>query len=369
MGNSGPIRYAVVGLGRAGWNIHVKQLRGRSDAQIVAVVDPLEQRRNDAVAEFGCKAYDSLDEMLKQRDIDVVIVATPSVCHGPDTKKALKAGKHVVVEKPMATSVAEADSMIRAAKAAKRKLFVHQNYRFFREFTFYEDVVCSGILGRVYHLRNYSSSFKRRNDWQTLVKNGGGVLNNTCPHNIDQILTLIGSPIVQVMGDLQQIASSGDVEDHVKAFMRAKNGCTADMEVTTAQNVAMKLPKWVISGTCGTLTSDGKSATIHWFDPTQVKPLPAVDGPVMTRAYGNDDELPWQTRTCEAIGPDVGDFYGNVFDVLRNKGKMRVTPESAREVIRVIAMIRKGTAFSGKSAAKGKSKAKAAGRRRVAAKA
>src|SRR4051794_39457655 len=136
MSQDTPIRYAVVGLGRAGWNIHVHQLRGRADATIVAVVDPVEDRRDDAAKEFGCRTYTSLGRLLKDADdVEVVIVATPSVDHGRDTIKSLRAGKHVVVEKPMATSLSQADSMIAAAREAHggRHLFVHQNYRFYQE--------------------------------------------------------------------------------------------------------------------------------------------------------------------------------------------------------------------------------------------
>lgn len=344
-----PVRYGVVGLGRAGWEIHVKALRDREDAKIVAVVDPLEARRSEAAAEFGCQTYTQLSEMLKQKDVEVVVIATPSVMHGPDSKQALKAGKHVVVEKPMAMSVAEADSMIKTAKSAKRKLFVHQNYRFFPECTHLKEVVDSGIIGKVFHIRCYIAHFGRRYDWQTLSKNGGGVLNNTCPHFIDQILLYAGAPAVQVMGDLRQIASAGDVEDHVKAFMRFKNGVTADMEISSAENIATPLPKWIFCGTNGTLTSDGKNSTIRRFDPKAVKPLKSIDGPVMSRDYRNDDKLPWEEKVVEAKGPDRGSFYGNVYDVLRNRGKMFITPESVREVIRTIALIRKGTKFPGKA--------------------
>src|SRR5688572_29475841 len=126
-----PIRYGVVGLGRAGWDIHVKQLRERPDAKVVAVVDPVPERREQTEREFaGCKSYAKLADMLrKQPDVEVVVVATPSALHAPDAKKSLKAGKHVVVEKPMAVSVAEADSMIKTAGQAGKRLFVHQNYR------------------------------------------------------------------------------------------------------------------------------------------------------------------------------------------------------------------------------------------------
>ena len=349
---SDPIRYGIVGLGRAGWDIHVNDLRPRDDAKIVAVADPLAERRDQAVAEFGCKAYPTLAKLLKQDDVEVVVIATPSVSHGPDTKKALAAGKHVVVEKPMAMSVAEADAMIAASEAAGRKLFVHQNYRFRQECVHLREVIASGILGRVYHIRLNLLSFVRRNDWQTLARNGGGVLNNTCPHFIDQIIHLMGGGrIAHAMGDLQQIVSSGDVEDHVKALLRNENGCTADMEVSTAQNVSPAPPKWIISGTCGTLTSDGKQSTIRWFDPNQVETLLTVDGAARDRRYGNADKLPWQEKTVPAEGSDKTAFYDNVFGALRRGETMRVDPHSVREVIRVIAMIRKGTKFPGKTKA------------------
>jgi len=351
-----PITYAIVGLGRAGWNIHVKALRGRKGAQIVAVADPVAERRDEAASEFGCQCYGSIDEMLKAPgfDADVVVIATPSVCHGPDTIKALKAGRHVVVEKPMSTSLREADRMIRAAKDARRKLFVHQNYRFFPEFTYYQSVIKSGRLGKVYHMRNaLYGSFARRNDWQTLSRNAGGVLNNTCPHFIDQALQLTGSPIEKVFGDLKQIGSAGDVEDHVKIMMRAENGCTVDLEISSAQAMPIKPPKWTICGTHGTLTSDGAEATVRWFDPRQAPAIKAQDGPANDRKYGNTDELPWQEVTEPAVGPDIGDFYDNVFAVLRERKKMVVTPESVREVMRVITESRKGTVFNGKPAREG----------------
>lgn len=340
--SSNVIRYGVVGLGRAGWNIHVAGLRDRDDAKIVAVVDPVEERRNEAAAEFGCQTYDNLGGLLAQDDVDVVVVATPSFMHAPDAIAAFEAGKHVVVEKPMSMNVDEADDMIAAAEKADRKLFVHQNYRFRDEFQHLLDVRDSGIIGKVYHIRNYLSGFGRRNDWQTLAKNGGGVLNNTCPHFLDMLIQLVGSNIADVMGDLQQIASAGDVEDHVKAFLRGENGVTVDMEISSAQNIGEpKLPKWIMCGSCGTLVSDGATSTIRYFDPKEAPPLEVIEGAAAGRKYGNDDQLPWQEKTVDAKGPDVGNFYDNVAAVLLRGEEMYITPQSVREVIRVIAEIRK----------------------------
>ena len=342
-----PIRYGMVALGRAGWDIHVRQLRARPGARIVAVAEALEERRRQGADELGCRAYACLEDLLAQDEVEVVVIATPSACHGPDTVAALRAGRHVVVEKPMAMTVAEADAMVAAAQAADRRLFVHHNYRFKREFTHLRAVAESGLVGRVYHIRNYLASFARRYDWQTLSKRGGGVLNNTCPHYIDMILQLLGAPVTDVLGDLQQIAAGGDVEDHVKAFLRAANGRTADMEIANAQNIAGALPRWILCGSCGTLTCDGRESVIRWFDPQDVEPIEAIDAAVSDRGY-HADQLPWQEKTVAPEGPDVGDFYDNVAAVLRHDAPLYVTAESARQVVDVSARIRQGTAFDGK---------------------
>ncbi len=343
-----PIRYGIVGLGRAGWDIHIAQLRGRADAKIVAVADPVEERREQAVSEFGCKAYPNVNKLLKQEEVEVVVIASPSMLHGPEAKKAFRAGKHVVVEKPMALSVAEADSVIKASEAANKKYFVHQNYRFNREFTHLKAVAESGQIGRLFHVRNYVANFARRNDWQTLAKNGGGLLNNNSVHFLDMVVQLIGGTVTQAMGDLKQIASAGDVEDHVKALLRSDNGVTADLEISNAENINPPLPRWILCGTHGTLTSDGKTSTIRWFDPKVVVPLEVIEGAAPDRKYGNNDKLPWQEQTVPALGPDIGTFFDNVYAVVREGKPQHITPQSVRETMRVLAMIRKGTAFTGK---------------------
>lgn len=352
------IRYAVVGLGRAGWDIHIHQLRNRPDAQIVAVVDSVAERRKQAADEFGCKTYATLAPLLKQSDVDVVIIATPSVQHAPQTIQSLKARKHVVVEKPMAMSVNQAHRMVAAAKLAGRKLFVHQNYRLSPLSAHLQDIVQSGLLGSLYHIRVCICAFSRRNDWQTLVKYGGGVLNNTAPHYIDQLLQLMGSPAVKVMGDLRQIASAGDAEDHVKALIRTENGITADMEISNAQNVATSLPKWTLFGSNGTLTCDGKTSVLRWFDPKDSPPPEVIDGAVPNREYANSDTIPWKEKTMAAECKLNEDFYDNVRDVLRHDKPMRISPESVSEVMRVISMIRKDTSFPGRTPAMTRTKAR-----------
>jgi len=342
IGNS--IQYAVVGLGRSGWGIHVAQLRERTDAKIVAVADPLEARRQQAQDELGCLAYESLDELLGQKEVDVMVITTPSTVHTSDAIKALAVGYHVVVEKPMALNVTDAETMIQSAKHTGKYLFVHQQHRFKRSFRHIEEVIASGILGKIYHIRNYISGFRRRNDWQTLVKNGGGELNNTGVHYLDQIVQLVGSPFVQAMADLRCIASAGDAEDHVKAFLRAGNGCTVDMEISNAQALPSDLPLWIVCGTCGTLTSDGSETIVKWFDPDAAPRIEVVDGPVMHRSYDFGDVLPWQEEVVSVEGGSPSqEFYDNVTAVLHGGEPMQVTPESVIQTMRVLEMIRQAS--------------------------
>jgi hypothetical protein len=116
------------------------------------------------------------------------------------------------------------------------------------------------------------------------------------------------------------------------------------------------LPKWIICGTCGTLTSDGKEIVVRWFDPKLAPKLEAIDGPARDRRYGNDEQLPWQESRM-TIAPRPHDaFYDHVVGVLRRGEPMKITPESVREVMRVIGLVRKGTRFPGKTEKKKKVK-------------
>ena len=345
MSEQGPIRYGIVGLGRAGWAIHIRQLREREDAQIVAVADPEAERRAEAEAEFGCACYDTIDGLLGDANVEVVVVATPSHLHARDTIAALRAGKDVIVEKPIGRDVDETDQILQVWRETGKHLFVHQSRRFSGDFWFLKEVIESGRIGELYHIRGYMSRFSRRNDWQTLRKFGGGLLNNHGSHFLDMIMALLASPVRDVWGDLKQIASAGDVEDHVKALLRTVDGKTADVEISMAENVASELPTWIVCGTHGTVTVTKGEATVRWYDGSKVAPLEVDTGPAAGRSYGNDDVLPWQEEVVEARGKRVMSFYDNVVGVLRRGQAMHVTPESVRELMRVLAAVRQGTGF------------------------
>jgi len=342
-----PIRTAIAGLGRAGWSIHVAGLKDRSDYKIVACIDPEAERRKEAEQVLGCRSYASWTDFIKDPgDAELAIIATASNMHVPMSIDALKAGLHVLAEKPMAVSLKEASTMLKAAKSSKKLYTVHQNYRCNAELHQALAIMDSGILGKVFYIKMNWSRFSRRNDWQTLRKFGGGTLNNTCPHSIDHALQYMQSPVVDVWGDLQAVVTAGDADDHVKILLRGKNGRVIDHEVSGA--IAVDQPKLMICGDMGTLLRVGDEYVIKYLDPKTLPKL-KVDArlAVPGRKYGVVGEsLNWLEKRVPSNPKELElDFYTELHKSIRNGKKLLIKPEEVFEQMKINAQCRKGTKF------------------------
>jgi len=339
-----PTRIGIVGLGRAGWDIHLKQLKDNPHFRIVSVVDPDPVRAEEAIRTFACRAHSSIQELVDARGVDLVIVATPSFSHAQDATVILQAGLDCVLEKPMATSYQEAAKLVEIAAETGRKLFVHHQQPFHPEFGHLRDIIDSGVLGEIFHIDVYWSRYARRWDWQTLKKNGGGQLSNHGSHALSVLLPLLGSTVSTVSADLRNIKDAGDAEDHVNLLLKTESGRTASVIVTSV--CAITPPRWRLLGSCGTLECDGTKSTLRYYDPTTVPPLEVIDAAAPGRAYLKE-ELPWQEETrWISSSPDAANFYSNVRDVLLGKDVMRVSPEDALEITRVIELARLDASLS-----------------------
>ena len=343
----GPIRTAIVGLGRAGWNIHVAGLKDRADYKLVACVDPDQERRKEAERVLGCRTYAAWKEFLKAPgETELAIIATANDMHTPMSIEGLKTGLHVLTEKPMAVSLKEAAKMMRAAKQAQRLFSIHQNYRCQAELHQALSVMRSGILGRVFFIKMNWSNFARRNDWQTLRKFGGGSMNNTCPHSIDIALQLLEAPVTAVWGDLQAVLTAGDAEDHVKIMLRGKNGRVLDHEVTSA--CAAPQAKLIVMGTLGTLYREGEEYVIKYLDPATLPKLKVDERlAVPGRLYGvQGEKLSWLEKRVPASPPEMKvDFYTELYKSIREGKALFIKPAEVYEQMKVIALARKGTPF------------------------
>ena len=343
---STPIRAAVIGLGRAGWNIHVRTMQAREDFDVVAVADPDPDRQQQAKEEAGAQPFDDLDSLLKGCDAELIVVATASADHANHSITALEAGRHVLTEKPMATALGDADRMLAAAENAGKILTVHQSRRWGEDFLFIQQMLKDERLGHVFFIRSGGYGYRRRNDWQTLRKYGGGLLNNNGVHVVDQCVLLMESPIVDVFGDLQQILQPGDTEDHLKVVIRGENGRMIDLELTSA--CVASLPAWTLMGTRGTLTVTGGGQAVLEYVRDDLPALEAIDRPLATgRKYGVEggDEIEFEKVELEAKVPPGPSFYDQLYDAIRNGGPPPVDPVTTRETIRVMSEARKGTQF------------------------
>jgi len=332
------VRVGIAGLGRSGWNIHSKILEKLPEKyKVVAVSDPIEERRKEAIEKFGCKAYEDFDSLIKDEEVELIVVATPSHLHASCTIKALEAGKNVVCEKPMATNLTEADEMLRVARETKKLLTIFQNSLFSPDYLKVKEIIQSGKLGRIVLIKIYRHSFGRRWDWQTLKKFGGGELRNNGVHLIVQALQLLGNKEPEVFCDLQRTLTLGDAEDHVKIVLKAKEAPVVDIEVTRA--CAYPQDSWLVMGTQGSLTGNSSSLKWKYFNPSLLPQRKVETEPTPDRSY-NVEEIPWKeeswtTREDSFLTSGIL-FYEALYDSLRNGASPPVNPEISRKVMWVI---------------------------------
>ena len=341
-----PIRVAVVGQGRSGYDIHVARMKNDERFKVVAVADFDEGRRQGSVEELGCQAFADHASMLKAVKADLVVVSSYSFTHAPVAVEALDAGFNVLVEKPIAMNTEWIDRMIAARDKAGKRVFPFHNYRYFPEYHHLRKIMEDGVIGEPFEIRIRLLGFSRRNDWQTLREYGGGVLNNTCPHFIDLMLQLLGAPVREVFSDLKLITNVGDAENHVRIILKGENGRIADMLVSSVD--AFPEPKWTVLGSQGSLTSDGKTTHIKRFRMEDLPPYAVRRGPSLNRAYDfGDNKVPFIEEEIPATADLPGDLYDNLHAVLKKGAKQDIVLEDVREVVRITEAARKKDGFYG----------------------
>jgi len=332
------IRVGIAGLGRSGWGIH-SRLLGELETlyNVVAVTDNDPARREEGHTRFGCRMYDHFDEMLLDENIELVVVALPTFLHAEASIAALEAGKHVVCEKPMATTLADADRMIAADQRTDGVLSAFQNRRYEPDYLKVQEVVESGILGRIVQINMSGCGFSRRWDWQTLKEYGGGSLNNTAVHYLDQALQLFGDGQPEIFCHMERALTLGDAEDHVKVVLHGEGAPLIDVEISSAS--AYSPETWRISGTQGGLAGSASDLRWKWFDPATLVPRNVDTRPTPDRSY-NHESYDWQEGAWhrkDYKGPGQKGYYLDLFETIRRGKPLAVTLASVRRVIWVLA--------------------------------
>ena len=337
------LRVGVLGQGRSGFDIHCKCLRQvPQQFQIVAVADQLPERRAQAEAELGARAYRDYRRLLDDRklELDLVVNALPSFLHPDVTVEALNAGYHVVCEKPIARTVKDFDRMVAAARRNRRTLLPFQNSRFQPAFRKIQEVLASGKLGRIVHVRISYSGFARRWDWQACQEFWGGNLLNTGPHPMDQAVVLFGERRPKVFAKLVSDNPYGDAENFALVTLTGKDAPT--IEVLVSSFLAYPLGEtYNISGTQGGLTGSFSALKWKYFDPAQAPKRVRFHGQWSDKRQYCSESLPWIEEQWQNDGTDVfqqiaRSFYENAYDMLVNNGPRVITLEQVRRQIAIV---------------------------------
>ncbi len=334
---------AIAGLGRAGWSRHFNELKDTPDFQLVAVIDPLPERLEEAAALSGCRTYKTLGAFWKKEHPEILVVATPTKHHERHARRALRESCHVILEKPMTTTLKSADRIVEESERHGRRVLVYQPHRLAAETQTLKGILDSGILGPVYLIRRLLTRYVRRNDWQSLRKHGGGMLNNYGAHYIDQLLYLSdGTPIVDTQCNLWSVATRGDADDVVKVWLRTRRSQLLDLEINQA--AALPLPPWHVCGRYGSLVQSENAFQIRYYDPDQAPELRVFEGAAPGRSYDNKDRLPWREETVPIRSEAQLDFYANIHETLTKNAEPHIKTHESRELIRVIEQCRKRSA-------------------------
>ncbi|MCK1743570.1 Gfo/Idh/MocA family oxidoreductase [Bradyrhizobium sp. 139] len=233
------IRFGLLGCGRIAKR-HSELLGGNNieRASLVAVCDNVKSRADALGAKFNVQAYDDLDAFLARKDIDAVAVLTPSGMHPQHAIACARAGKHVVVEKPMALRLQDADDMIRACDEAGVKLFVVKQNRFNVPVVKAREALDAGrfgrlILGTVRVRWCRDQAYYDQDAWRGTWAYDGGVLTNQASHHIDMLEWFFGD-VVSVHARATTAMVKVETEDTAVATLKFRNGALGIIEATTA---------------------------------------------------------------------------------------------------------------------------------------
>lgn len=339
------IRVAILGQGRSGRDIHGKHLSQDSERyRIVAVADPLPERRERAEREYGCEVYADCSELFGREDIDLVVNAAPSKFHVPYTLALMEAGFNVLCEKPFASKAADVDRLIATSEKTGKLLAVFQQSRFAPYFQQVRKVIDSGVLGEIVQVNIAFNGFSRRYDWQTLTSEMGGNLLNTGPHPLDQALQLFGTDATpQVTCIMRNVLSYGTAEDHVLLILQGEGRPIIHLEISSCSRFSPFM--YNVYGTRGGLKGDSRRLEWEYYDPQSAPELKLITEPLCrpdgTPSYCTDSltwlKGEWEPEPNEGLFESMSKaFYDSLHLTLTEGKPLVITPQEVRQQIAVI---------------------------------
>ncbi len=326
------LNVGLVGFGLAGKVFHAPVIRAVEGLRLTAIVQrsgggggsPPDPRYSDV------ELVRSVDELLT-RGIDLVVVATPNTSHHPIAKQCLLAGRHVVVDKPLTTTVAEAEELVQLGKEKRRVLSAYQNRRYVGDFVTLRQLLSEGVLGRVAIFESHFDRFRpelKPAAWREQPQPGSGIWFDLGAHLLDQALVLFGIPQA-ISADIRSEREGAVADDafdvtlhypHMRALLRA------------SMLAASPGPTFAVHGTTGSFIKYGLDPQEQALKSGHTPDEPDWD--VEPSEMSGKLTTPEGTRTIPTIPSSFTRYYENIRDAIVGKAQLAVTPEQALDVMR-----------------------------------
>lgn len=338
-----PIRCGVIGFGLAGRIFHAAVIDATEGLTLAAIV----QRNGDEAQQAypSVPIYRSVEALLADGNVDVVVVATPNQTHAPLAEQCLRAGKHVVVDKPAAVTSSETASLLKVSQQTGGRVFVYHNRRWDGDFLTIQQLLESGRLGTVRALESHFDRFRpapKANAWREEPEPGSGILLDLGSHLVDQALVLFGLPTA-VWGDVRSERPDSRVDDTFDLRLYYP-----DLTVWLRSSSLAYLPavRFLANGTSSSYRKDNldpqedalRAGDLFQSTPWGVDPESAW-GSIMT--LGADNAV--QHTKVATLPGDYRGFYRNLRDTLLGTTRQAVTLVDAWRALRLLEWARESS--------------------------
>ena len=324
------LRIGIIGCGGIANGKHMPSIKAVDRADMVAFCDLVPERAEKAAKEYGtpdAKVYTDYKELLKDPTIDVVHVLTPNRSHAELTIDALHAGKHVMCEKPMAKTAADARRMVEAAKETGKKLTIGYQHRHKPESRFLKSVIERGDLGDIYYAKALAIRRRGTPNWGVFLneyEQGGGPLIDIGTHSLDLTLYLMNNykPRMVVGTTYKKVEhpecgnpwggwaeGANTLEDAAFGFIVMENGATITLDATWALNTIEPIPEGSVQlcgSKAGAQIKNGLSINKAEFDRLiEVVPDMAAGGVAFYDGVKETPGITEQRRWIDALENDT----------------------------------------------------------------
>lgn len=326
---------AIVGLGGMG-NWHRELLMEFDQIKCIGSFD-IDDKRQEFAKASGLYAYESLEALLADASVDIVLVATPNDLHKEIAIAAMKARKTVVSEKPVTLSSEDLKEMIDCANKNKVHFTVHQNRRWDEDYLTMKKIFEEGLLGEVFNIESrVHGSRGIPGDWRGEKQHGGGMVLDWGVHILDQVLQMIPEKIKSVYAKMVHVTNY-EVDDGFKIILTFESGKTVLLEVGTSNFIS--LPRWYMQGVNGTaiindFSGEGKIVSIQNWEKREVIPIKTAAGLTKTMAPRTDDTI--LECTLPTVKADIHDFYKNVVAVIEGREEPKIKHEELMRCMKLM---------------------------------